>query len=182
MDVDVAHVGAQVGDGGLGVLAEDAGGVHVPQRRQPVVGKAVQQVPQAGGVGVDTGGLDQQRHRGVAQQLQQARHALYAGGLVVTVGVDAHIGRAQVHRHLYAFGKLGGEALVGEVAHAVHAGQRQTLVGQPAPGGGGQLRVGGAVLAGEGGAVDVVKLHARQMGVNGRGHGLGPGEGFPVLD
>ena len=181
VDVHMAHIGPQVGDGGLGVLAEDAGGVHVPQRRQPVVSKAVQQIAQPGGVGVDAGGFDQKRHGGVAHHGQQVRHALHAGGLTVAIGVHAYVGDAQVNRHLHALGKLCGEALVGEVAHAVHAGQRQAPVGQSPPCGGGQLGVGGAVLAGEGGAVHVEQLNARQLRVHGRGNGLGPGEGFPVL-
>ena len=183
VDVHVAHVLAQVGDGGLGVLvAANEGGVHVPGRAQAVVGEVVEQIAQPPGIGVGAGGLDQKRHRLFAHHLQHLGQPLGAGALVVVVGVDADVVDAQVHRHLQALHELPGKLGAGEVRHGVHAGHRQPLVDEPPAGHGGQLRVGGAGLALKHGTVDVVELHALQPHVFRHGAEFAPVIVVPVLD
>ena len=79
--MDVLDIGAKILDGGVGTLPEvTVGMVHIPQRPQPVGGKALQHGAQPGGIGVDAAGFQQQAHTGGfchgQQRLQIFAHQL----------------------------------------------------------------------------------------------------------
>ena len=58
--VDVGNVSTQILDGGIATLTEIPVGVmHIPQRCQIVAGKPVQKLAEAGGIGINAAGFDQ---------------------------------------------------------------------------------------------------------------------------
>ncbi len=110
--VYVAHVGAEVADrvGGLLVLVP-VRMVHVPEDRQLVAGVAVHQAPEARRVGVDAGGLDQDRDPGLLRVRKERVQAVPHQDLVLALRLDADVGNGHVLRDVHQ-GAHRGEALL----------------------------------------------------------------------
>ena len=177
----MADVSAQVGDGLLRRLAvEQAGVEHVPAGGQVVAGKKVQHLHQLFGVAQDPAALQQQDHAGL---LRQGHKGLQPpGDVAVRVRVQQHIGDQEIAGRLNSGGdlvlRLGGQ----QVRLHPHAGDGQILAHQLAAGRHGQLRVGGAVPAGQEAVADAVDLQAVETGVHGGGAEAGPVPVRPMTD
>ena len=93
----MAHIGAQVLDGGVAALAEiPVGVVNVPEGAQLVAGEFIQKGTKPAGIGIDAAGLDENAHALLPGNGNQRGKRLPDGVLVVKLGCDTDAGALDI--------------------------------------------------------------------------------------
>ena len=180
--VDVAHVRAEVGDRGVGILAMVAVRVvDLPERGEVVAREGVHEGAQAARIGVDARGADEDRHARRGGSRQQRADGRADALLVVAVDGCGDAGDLHGAGGLdEAEDDVGGIG-IRQVARGVEARDAQAAVAQRARRGHRVVLVEGTAALDEVGALEeIVDLDALEVCVDRRLEQLVPGEVLPA--
>ena len=182
MDMHMPDISAQIGDGLFRVfLREIAGGVHIPERRQPVVGKTVQKVPQSLRVRVEFTGLYQDDDRLCPHPVKNVPDHIGTGAGIGRGSMDPDIGNSQIDRDPDALLHLPHKRRIRKVRNRIDTGNRESVADQAPPDGGGKFRIGRTLLARENRSCDIVQLDSAHPRADRSPQEFVPADSLPVL-